>query len=95
MKKVTAEQKIEALQHALVYLTITSMGICHVLPDTPGGRAIGAYIYDQLGGKLYLDNWLRWRRPSLPRNKRAMYQYRIQWLKWMIACLEEDIAARK
>jgi hypothetical protein len=43
----------------------------------------------------YLDNWLEEKRPKLNRSDKSMKQYRLQWIDWMLSCLQEDLGEKK
>lgn len=51
-----------------------------------------SYIGKELGRHEYLRNWVVHNQPKLDTNYSAMRIYRLKWVDWMIACLEEDLA---
>lgn len=53
------------------------------------------YISKSLKSNTYLYYWLHWNRPNLLTDGSKMKKYRLQWLDWMIACLEEDLQEKQ
>jgi len=98
MPRITKEQKIEALQEARRQLAKNPAdywdGICSCLPSTDAGYAMRAYISSALGSHGWLGGWLRINRPELQitphvyADIKRLKKYRLQWIDWMIACLE-------
>jgi hypothetical protein len=52
------------------------------------------YISKQLQDYLYLNGWLRNNRPKVSTSEFSMKKHRLQWIDWMIACLQEDLASK-
>lgn len=64
MSKITAQEKIEALQHAKRRLKTyfkkyhRSTGICHALPGTPAGDYLRKYIMGLINGSSFVTTWV-------------------------------------
>lgn len=74
--------------------------LCYALASAQneiGGKAYDAeeelanYIMDSIEPSASLDSWLRYNRPHLEGDSR---KYRLQWIGWMIQCLEEDLQSK-
>lgn len=92
-RKPSNAKKIEALRHAKKVLELapiwSSLGICGALPPSnPATPHLRQYISYALKGKSYLSGWLFKYMPDLPLDRESMRKYRLQWIDWMIACLE-------
>jgi len=62
-------------------------GICAAVSDDNYGfkcTQIKSYISHALAGHNWLDDWVRYNRPNLPRDSKSMRKYRLQWIDWMI-----------
>ncbi len=98
--RILKEKQIHILHLSKRYLCdryCPSPGLCdalHMAYSSYSSNAyyeLKAYITRGLGSSLWLSGWLRKHRPDLPRTKKDMLRYRLQWIDWMIACLEEDL----
>jgi hypothetical protein len=100
------EVKIEVLKRARAMIkTGYYGGICSALTfcysfDEMAKFSLAAYelrkyIGAKLGSSVYLESWLERKKPNLDRSDSNMKKYRLQWIDWMIVCLQEDLAAKQ
>lgn len=100
MKRPKPEEMIEALTEARDELKSwgpLGLGICGRLSYfNPATEYLQRYITHQLGNRsCYLDEWLKEYRPELKVDKVSMQKYRLQWIRWMIKGLQDEIKQRK
>jgi hypothetical protein len=99
------EAKIAVLQQARKeFNTVRCSGICTAIHtsidwDSPikfhnAGLSLLEYIKESLEYSLYLEDWLKKNKPHINRSDKNMKEYRLQWIDWMIACLQEDLASK-
>jgi hypothetical protein len=56
---------------------------------------LSSYISRQLGKCAYFDEWLEENRKSLAQDKESVKKYRLQWIDYMISCLQEDLSNKQ
>jgi hypothetical protein len=55
------------------------------------------YISKALGRHAYYQDWVKTnnKRLNLELDADSLRKYRLQWIDWMLCCLEEDLVAKK
>lgn len=99
--KTLIRQKIQALQLARERIdSCKEPWLCRALAQVATLHSeldeavteLRRYIMRVLGKKHgWLDSWLRRYQPTIPRSEEYMRLHRLQWIDWMIGCLQEDL----
>lgn len=93
-------KKIDILSNAKIRIengkdNFICFAICtaarNIRADEILANELRGYIMRQIKPYVNLDDWVRYKRSTLNRDKASMRSYRVQWIDWMIKQLQDQI----